>query len=93
MTIRRGAGSMNDVFEGDTLGIARCVRELPPEDRRLVLELVDLMSAARDETRRHAQTMIRETLTVQPYAREHCVATVDATIRYLQRHVAAARHV
>jgi hypothetical protein len=78
---------------GDTFGIALSVRELPPEDRRLVLELVDLMSAAPDDTRRQAQTMIRETLTVEPYARERCVETVDATIRYLQRHAATTRHV
>lgn len=78
---------------GDTLGIARSVRELPPEDRRLVLELVELMSTARDDTRRHAQTMIRETLTVEPYARERCVETIDATIRYLQRHAGATRHI
>ena len=84
---------MSDAVTGEALDIVRSVRELAPEDRRLVLELVELMSSAREEARRNAQTMIRETLTVQPYARDRCIETIDATIRYLQRHASTARYV
>ena len=69
---------------GEALGIARSVRELPPEQRLLVRKLVDLMSAAGDDARAHAQTMIRETLTFDLENGELYFQTVDETIRYLE---------
>ena len=68
----------------EALGIARSVRELPPEQRLLVRKLVDLMSAAHDDVRAEAQTMIRETLSFDFEADDRCIETVDETIRYLE---------
>jgi hypothetical protein len=71
--------------------IARTIRELPPEDRWRLLRLVELMLAARDDARRHAQTMIREISSSNLEARDDCVESVDATISYLERHAENSR--
>lgn len=84
LTFERSGEFMEYAVTGDALGIARSVRELRPEDRLRVLKLVDLMSVAREEARVRAQTMIRETLPIDPEARERCVETIDATIQYLE---------
>jgi hypothetical protein len=75
----------------EALVIARTIRELPAEDQWRLLRLVELMLAARDDARLHAQTMIREISVSELEARAECVETLDATIRYLERHADATR--
>lgn len=75
----------------EALGAAHSIRQLPLDDQRRVLRLVELMLVARDEARLRAQSMIREIVTADADAGDQRVASIDETIRYLEQHPEPSR--
>jgi hypothetical protein len=71
----------------EVLKLVQVVGDLPREDQRRILRIVDLLSLAPSAVQQRTHRMLRELLDGHPESKRECVAGVDEVIEYLEHAV------